>query len=323
MSIALAVLAVVLIAAAVTSSGGSGTAVGPTSTTSMAVGGSTTTSASPKGASTSSAANTDASGAEFSGCAAIPAPFPIGDRSCTIVAPPNIVTGEHLPVVVVIHGLTETPAIAIANAGWPAAVVKHRFLVVAPAGVLSSWNAGGCCAPAQQAGINDVGFIDKVLDQISARTDVDMNKLFMVGGSNGGMMTYKYLCTGTHRLVAAVSVAGTSVAGCQPARPVSVTQIHGLDDHTVPYRGGASLISAVLGVSFDAVPASMSALATAEGCSPTSIDRTDGAVTTTTWSGCTNDVTVRLVSVAGLDHVWPVAPLYDGTSQILKFFAIP
>ena len=225
-------------------------------------------------------------------------------------------------MIVVIHGLTETPAIALANAGWPAAVVKHRFILVAPAGVLSSWNAGGCCAPAQQAGINDVGFIDKVLDQISARSDVDMDKVFMVGGSNGGMMTYKYLCTGTHHIVAAASVAGTSVAGCSPASPVSIMQIHGLDDHTVPYRGGASLISTVLGVSFDAVPASLAALAATERCSPTSTDTSNRGVTTKTWTGCTNDVTVRLVGIAGLDHVWPVAPLYDGTGQILKFFAI-
>jgi poly(3-hydroxybutyrate) depolymerase len=88
----------------------------------------------------------------------------------------------------------------------------------------------------------------------------------------------------------------------------------------VPYNGGQSLISWVLGVTFTTVPYSVEQVAKSEGCGSPST-QTQGSVTTETWDGCGTGGPVRLVSLDGWGHSWPTGR-YDATAQILDYFGV-
>ncbi len=264
----------------------------------------------------------DANGALFTNCNAIPGRFPVAERTCTIVSPPAVKASERMPAIILLHGLNNDPSMVITNGGWSDQVVKHRILVAVPKGVLSSWNAGGCCAPATALQIDDVSFLREIVRQIKNRPDVDPTRVFMVGESNGGMMMYRYLCEGAGELVAAASVEGTPIAGCSPSQSMSILHIHGTADMTVPYQGGQSLASFVLGVTFPAVETSVTAVATANRCNPVPEQTTNGGVATSRWSGCGNGSQVELVTVSGLGHVWPNAPVFPATEAIMGFFGL-
>jgi poly(3-hydroxybutyrate) depolymerase len=255
-----------------------------------------------------------------SACASIPEPFPLAPRSCTIVSPPNVKAGEKLPVVIALHGFA-TDADQMRGVGqWDAAVVKDRFIAVFPQGELDSWNAGGCCGLAKSGNVDDVGYLQTVLTALRQRPDVDPSRIYMVGASNGGMMTYLFLCSHADELAGAASISGTSVVGCEPNAPIRFLHVHGTADTTVPYDGGQSLISWVLGVTFTSATHSAEQVAKSEGCGAPST-QTQGVVTTETWTGCGTGGPVQMVSLAGWGHTWPTGT-YDATAQILKFFGL-
>jgi polyhydroxybutyrate depolymerase len=264
----------------------------------------------------------DGSGAVFTTCRDIAQKFPFGPRTCTIVSPSGLSGTERLPVVVLLHGANTTPADVIATGGWAAAVSRDRFIVAAPQGLFSSWNAGDCCLLAHSAQVDDAGFVDQVIGQLVARPDVDPARVYLVGESNGGMMVYRSLCTTEHPIAGAASVEGTSVSNCPPRAPVPLLHVHGRDDVTIPYRGGPSAVPLVVGANFVPVEQSLAQFASGEGCAEPPAQSTTGSATVRVWSGCRGGVEVRLASVAGVGHSWPRSPAYDTTAEILRFFGL-
>ncbi len=261
-------------------------------------------------------------GAEISSCQPIRQPFPVGERTCTVVVPPDLRSGERLPAVVLLHGWNTTPSQVISSGAWTDAVVRHRILVAAPQGIFSGWNAGGCCGLTQSAQIDDVGFLEQVVAQLKSRPDVDPSRVYAVGESNGGMMVYRLLCAAAGELAGAASVEGTPVAGCDPERSVPLLHVHGTADNAVPYRGGQSLVSWVLGVTFPPVETALERVAASAGCTGGGRTTGDGAVRVTDWDGCDGGAPIRLVALDGVGHEWPRGARFDATEEILEFFGI-
>jgi polyhydroxybutyrate depolymerase len=145
----------------------------------------------------------------------------------------------------------------------------------------------------------------------------------MAGVSNGGMMTYRYLCEHGDRLAGAASVLGTNMSGCDPDVALPVLHVAARDDEIVPYDGGTSAASLVFASgAFPPVVSSIEQVAAAAGCGSEPARTDAGTVHTDVWSGCGNGAVVKLVTLDGARHVWPSGPPYDATSEILRFFGI-
>ena len=99
-------------------------------------------------------------------------------------------------------------------------MVDHRFVLVLPEGQGGSWNAGGCCGLARSTGIDDVSYLRAVVEQVAARPEVDPDRIFVVGESNGGMMAVAYACADSTAVAGVATVAGTPVSGCKPQRGI-------------------------------------------------------------------------------------------------------
>lgn len=241
-------------------------------------------------------------------------------RQCFVFRPADVDETTRLPVVVLLHGLTETPSHIRGVGEWDRAVIDRRLIVVTPEGVSNSWNAGGCCAIAKVLGVDDVTYLSDLIDELVKRPDVDPKQIFMVGGSNGGMMTYRFACAHGDRLAGMASVAGSKVDSCA-LQTLPVIHVHGTDDRVVPYEGGESIATAILGVTVPAVPSSLAEIAAAQSCSqPVTADRTGWS--STSWSGCSGGANVELVTIPGGSHDWPTGEPVDATEQILTFFGL-
>jgi polyhydroxybutyrate depolymerase len=116
--------------------------------------------------------------------------------------------------------------------------------VVYPDGVPShinirTWNAGGCCGYAMNNNIDDVGFIDDLLDTLQADFAIDSLRTYATGMSNGGFMSYRLACELSERLAAIAPVAATmTIDVCEPVRAMPVIALHSYLDTSVPYLGG-------------------------------------------------------------------------------------
>lgn len=107
-------------------------------------------------------------------------------------------------------------------------------------GKFATWNAGKCCGDARDKKIDDVGFIKDLVAKISADFNIDKNKIFATGMSNGGMMSYKLACEMSDTFKAIAAVAGTdNTIECTPKNPISILHIHAKNDDHVLFNGGA------------------------------------------------------------------------------------
>src|SRR5690606_6936851 len=106
--------------------------------------------------------------------------------------------------------------------------------------MLATWNAGNCCARARKEDVDDVGFLRAVIEDVKRRTRVDASRVYVIGMSNGAMMSYRMACEAADVIRGIMAVAGTdNTASCRPSRPVAVLHVHARDDELVLFGGGA------------------------------------------------------------------------------------
>ncbi|WP_295457477.1 PHB depolymerase family esterase [uncultured Thiodictyon sp.] len=107
-------------------------------------------------------------------------------------------------------------------------------------GKFATWNAGSCCAGARDRNVDDVGFVRAMIGNLTAQLNIDRNRIYATGMTNGGMMAYRLACEMADTFQAIAAVAGTdNTMHCAPKVPVSILHIHARNDDHVFYGGGA------------------------------------------------------------------------------------
>jgi predicted esterase len=124
-------------------------------------------------------------------------------------------------------------------------VEEYGLLYVLPEGTLDCagnrfWNATDACCDFEGSGVDDSGYLLALVDEIKAQLSVDDRRVYVVGHSNGGFMSYRMACDHSGIVAAIASLAGATYLEpslCSPSEPVHVLQIHGTADPVVPYGG--------------------------------------------------------------------------------------
>ncbi len=188
--------------------------------------------------------------ADTNSCASNP-PLAIGgERSAQVFIPSNYTPTTQYPLVIVLHGFGANGAIQAAYLGLSERVDAKQFVLVAPDGTPNGqgtlyWDATPACCAFDQAGeVDDVTYIRGLIEEAAATYSIDASRVALFGHSNGGFMTLRMACEASEYVTAAISLAGSTfddAASCAPAsRPVSVLLVHGDEDTTILYEGGAN-----------------------------------------------------------------------------------
>ncbi len=196
---------------------------------------------------------------------------------------------------------------------------KEGFIIVFPngfsklqSGKFATWNAGTCCGDARDKNIDDVGFVKAIVKNISAQMNIDRNRVFATGMSNGGLISYRLACELPEIFRAIASVAGTdNTTQCNPSRTVSILHIHAVNDTHVLFNGGAGEdafkdISKV--TDFVSVPETVSRWVQRNGCrpDPKRVLEVSGAYCDL-YDSCREGAQVKLCVTAKGAHSWPGA----------------
>jgi polyhydroxybutyrate depolymerase len=224
-------------------------------------------------------------------------------------APPS---GAKVPLVIALHELGATGDDMAGTSGYDKQALKSHFIMAYPDGVEGSWNAGNCCGPAKDRGIDDVKFMRLLIDQVVSQQPVDRSRIFVTGFSNGAAMTYRLACELSDRIRAIASVSGAmGIDSCHPVRPVSVLEIHGSKDYAFPVEGTTS------GIPVPALAAEMQQWAGLDGCGATPTEGGSAAVKISTWQSCGSHAVVKLELLDGGSHIW----FARATSETWQFFS--
>jgi polyhydroxybutyrate depolymerase len=170
------------------------------------------------------------------------------------------------------------------------------------------WNATDACCDFYGNGVDDVAYIDAIIDDMSAHFAIDPKRVFITGHSNGGYMAHRYACDRAARVAAIVALAGDDwldASKCKPSEPVAVLQIHGTADSEVPYNGGQLDPSARASVAGWAQKNGCVASPTDTSQPPLDLDSNLAGAETTRerWSGCKPGGAAELWTITGGDHI--------------------
>lgn len=245
-------------------------------------------------------------------------------REYLVHTPIGYSTDKDYPLIINMHGLGSSRSQQQLYSQFDRVADTAGVIMVYPQGleanvqgqIQTHWNAGF------GTGVDDVGFLTNMLDQIFIDYSVDEKKIYSTGMSNGGFMSYYLACRATDRVVAVASVTGSMTLseyrGCQPSEPIPAMQIHGTADLVVPFRGNPTIDEVV---EFWVDHNECDVMPTEEMIPDT--DPNDNTTTTRIiYDGCENKGEVWYYVVDNGGHTWPgtfPVPLLGNTSG--DFFA--
>lgn len=287
---------------------GSGGSTGAT-TASTSTG---STGSSAGGSSSTSAATTGAGG----GAAACTATAFGDDRPVKLHVPKSYSCDKAAPLVILLHGYTVTGATEELYLNVTAESEKRGFLYAHPDGTKDSqgnpfWNATDACCNFNGSTIDDSAYISKLIKDVQAAYNVDAKRVYLIGHSNGGFMSYRMACDHGDQIAGIASLAGamfSDVTKCAAQNPVSVLEIHGTADMTIAY-GGATIGAAAFPGATTSVAdwATIDACATPPDTSAAAIDLeatlAGNETHITSYTGCKSGTAVSLWTIEGGSHI--------------------
>ena len=193
------------------------------------------------------------------------------------------------------------------------------FIVVYPDGVEKRWNDGRDMQTwrTHAEGIDDVGFIAALIEHLSESYAIDPGRIYALGISNGGMMSYRLACE-LPEIFAAVAAVTASMseelaASCAPSQSISVLVINGDEDPLVPWEGGTIHFGRQEFGEVISTADTMAFWAAKNDCSPApaitwevDADPEDGTqVRSEVYGQCRAGTGVALYAIEGGGHTWP------------------
>ena len=155
------------------------------------------------------------------------------ERPVIIQTSTNIDSDIDYPIVFALHGKGGK------NTGWVNQLKSFtdsgEFVGIYPQGHLDSWNLG-----TEPSKADDVAFINSIIKELENYNNLNMNKIYAIGTSNGSGMVNKLGIHTSHfkAIAPVVSQLMESMPIQDNTKPVSIFQINGAKDFTIPINGG-------------------------------------------------------------------------------------
>ena len=169
------------------------------------------------------------------------------NRNYLVYIPNSYDSEIDYPLIFLFHGFGGIASQFMNTADMRDLAESKNFIVVYPQGLDlastgSHWNCSNPSAD-NKSDVDDIGFIENLIDQLLIDYPViDNKRIYAAGYSNGGFMSY-YLACNSKKFAAIGSVAGTmlddSYQNCNAQFPTAMINIHGTDDFDVPYVGNS------------------------------------------------------------------------------------
>ena len=191
---------------------------------------------------------------------------------------------------------------------------ENNFILIHPQGAPlntaltsseSHWNSGGWTIGST---VDDVDFINTIIRFISQKYNINQDRIYSTGMSNGGFMSYHLACNLSSKIAAVASVTGSmsvqTYDDCNPSHPTSVLQIHGTLDGTVPLNGNSALGMESI---YDVIEfwRSFNSCIIEPVINTTDYFDLGYSVEHQTFNDCLNNNQVELYIVDGMWHTWP------------------
>jgi len=169
------------------------------------------------------------------------------EREYILHVPENYDVEKPTPLVINMHGFGDCAANYAETVGgfynFNELADQENFLVAYPQGAYRPEKEDNYWEPGDNGEDdiydNDVYFIEQLVADLSAEYNVEENKVYACGYSNGGMMAYSLACNSSDLFSGIGIMSGTMLEeDCNVNNTVPMVIFHGIDDGVLPYDGG-------------------------------------------------------------------------------------
>ena len=209
-------------------------------------------------------------------------------RSYNKIVPKNL--GENRPLLIFCHGYNQ-------DAGWmqnnefkndnvsmEAVCDTAKFICVFPNGIDRSWDTGGD---------RDINFIKAIINEMNNKYGIDKKRVYVSGFSMGGMMSY-HVANKMGDQIAAIAPVSGGGSPSSPKRAMPIMHTHGTTDDVVNYNSTVNTVKSWV--------SAQKCSSNSQKIKPYPTSKPGSAASLEIWSGCTDNVEVRLLTIDGKGH---------------------
>lgn len=246
--------------------------------------------------------------------------------------PENLDLNETVPLIIDMHGYASNSKEHKELSSFNTIADEEGAIVIYPDGVLGynmewdmeenqAWNSGWCCAHSAREDIDDVGFIEKIVNLSLEMYNIDSNRIYASGWSNGCSMAQRLAMESSHIFAAVGCMAFYLIT--EPVdyySPIPVMEVHGFLDQVVLYE--SSVGSVPFNEEMWTNPESYDTGAIENmyewgyhnGCSgPVETFELNGLYSIQGFDDCQNGTSVRLMTIYAAQHNPYANDFEDGT----------
>jgi polyhydroxybutyrate depolymerase len=238
------------------------------------------------------------------------------NREYLLYIPDSYDGTSSVPLMLNFHGFGGSASDYMQEAGMRSLAEVDTFILVYPQGSCldgsSHWNPcpiGGD----NKSTADDVGFVESMISEISSQYNVDMERIYAAGYSNGGMMAYGLANYKSDLIAAVASVSGTMLDCTGPTNhPMPVVHLHGTSDSVVSYNGSTD---------WNSVQSTLDHWINFNNTVLTPTITSDNNIERYVYDQGDNSVSVEHYKFIGGEHVWFSATFQDqSTSELVWNF---
>ena len=253
-------------------------------------------------------------------------------RSYILYVPDIYSSNNDAPLVFNFHGYTSDAYSQMLYGDFRDIADTAGFLIVHPQGTLDFGGSTHFNVGWGGSFVDDIGFANKLLETISNEYNIDLNKVYSTGMSNGGYMSYSLACQLSDKIAAIASVTGAMTSyqylNCNPQNTIPIMQIHGDNDLIVPYNGSSFSLSIDNIINYWVTHNNCNSTP-AINILPDIITNDLSTVNHIIYNDCNNSITNELFLIYNGGHTWPGNPFFksetnydiNASVEIWKFFS--
>jgi polyhydroxybutyrate depolymerase len=263
-------------------------------------------------------------------------------RSYLLYVPTSYNEEIPVPLLIVFHGGQNTPENNSERFRVNEKAEEEGFIVVYPDAhwiMSNTWNFGlgwytkNIIREIMRLWIDEVGYTLKIIEKTQNDYNIDPDRIYLAGHSNGASMAYYFGVLHSDIIAAIASNAGCIGGHVQdfemvmipePDNPMSIAIFHGELDQIIPYNGGWNVNNKFFCTS---VAEAVTFWVENNGCDPVPVTETIGNVTIDRYSGGEEGTEIIVYTVHNKGHIWFGGPPWEDpnpeiftTDEMWEFF---
>ena len=172
-------------------------------------------------------------------------------RHFLVYQPENL--KPNAPLVILLHGgggSMRKNFIFPTTARWQSLADQHGFLLISPNGVnprtgdtdgnYQTWNGLRPGKDGRRSNADDVFFMTSIIDWTAQNHNIDRDRVYVTGASNGGELVFRLLIERPNLFAAGVANISSlpAIEVPRPQQGTPIMMINGTEDPLIPWQGG-------------------------------------------------------------------------------------